>query len=1170
MATAKMLGDRYQIEEPPIGQGGMGVVYKAFDKVKECFVAIKTLKGEMDSRSIEVFRKEWRLLAQLCHPNIVDVLDVGEFSDNGHQRPYFVMPLLPGLTLDKLIKNSGARLTPERIVDMMCQTCRGLQAAHDRGLVHRDIKPSNLFVMNDDTVKIIDFGIVHLADTESRTGVKGTLQYMAPEQLELKPANAKSDIFSLAVVCYEALTGRKPFERSTMEEVVDAIRSHMPPPASELNPATNEQVSRTVQKAMAKQPYHRFSSAREFSEILQRSMRNEHIELFDRSKIQPRINRIKKALHEGDFQLAIDMLDELVSEGNLDAEITILRDKTEQAARARTIYQFIESARTRMEEGEYPLAMQNVQRVLDLDPANVDARGMKKDIEQRRTAAQVEKWLEIAHQHYENNAFDKARQAVDAIKQFDRSNPAATDLLAAISRGEEETNLVRQEKQQLYDEARKAYRNGEISSALSKLEKVLDLGKRVPGHAATDAQYLAFYEDIRSQRDELQHSYAEGKKALESGDFARAVEICNEGLRLRPGEPLFVALKIEVEEMRRQGHSAAIAQLQIDIEAERDLDRKLAIVNDAVKRFPDEAMFSQSQKFIKERRELVNSLLARAHHYESQHLFLEAKSQWDTIRKVYSLYPGLDYELQRLSRKQEEYGKEEVKAGWVNQIDRALFTGDYGRAEGLLKNAFREAPEDGELIRLQQQIQESAQRGARARMLLEEGQSLVDAGDRPAAIQKLRAARELDSNNAMIRNTLRATLVQHAQALTEHDWRAAVPFIEEGLQIDRTDPDAASVARLVDDLRQREQIDFYILEARGLQTERRFKEGLTKIGQALREYPNEIRLLQLRNILQDAEGAASSNQGSRYAEQPNEPIVNISARWPMPDTGQRDLGATNVFTPASHSGMATPRNLQPVEQSSAQPHLIYRQLRPEPESKRRTNVPVIAWIALSLAAIALLGGGLWWGLRAPRHAPPPKEEQADALKHVDKEKVTPEPPPVGAGKADPSSQAGTSPATVPPPPPAPKPFALYPVHFESSQPNPVRVTSEKNPENYCVTPCDMKFPRGEQTVRVTAPGYKASERTVQVPGERELTLELAVEPQMQAVRVSSDPTDINIAVDNQPQGRTPVLLQLSVGPHTVTLTKGEKTMQTTINVTADEFAFPLAFLPDTQGAATPK
>ena len=217
MASALTLGFRYRIEGPPIGQGGMGVVYKAFDSVTKRFVAVKTLKDDVDPSSIDLFQKEWSVLAQLSHPNIVDVLDIGDFVENGQHRPYFMMPLLPGATLDALMKTRGPRLTPERGIEIVCQACRGLQAAHSRGLIHRDLKPSNLFVMDDDTVKIIDFGVVHLADAESRTCVKGTLPYMAPEQLELKPASSRSDIFSLGVVCYEALTGRKPFEGSTAD-----------------------------------------------------------------------------------------------------------------------------------------------------------------------------------------------------------------------------------------------------------------------------------------------------------------------------------------------------------------------------------------------------------------------------------------------------------------------------------------------------------------------------------------------------------------------------------------------------------------------------------------------------------------------------------------------------------------------------------------------------------------------------------------------------------------------------------------------------------------------------------------------------------------------------------------------------------------------------------------
>src|ERR1700757_752601 len=160
------------------------------------------------------------------------------------------MPLLPGKTLDKLIKTESHRLTLERSVDIISQVCRGLQAAHERGLVHRDLKPSNIFVMEDDSVKVIDFGVAHMTNVHTTVGLKGTLLYMSPEQLEGQALSGLSDLFSLSVVCYEALTGRHPFRRANEEEIVDAIRNQVPPPASELNSEVNQSISRVIHKGM--------------------------------------------------------------------------------------------------------------------------------------------------------------------------------------------------------------------------------------------------------------------------------------------------------------------------------------------------------------------------------------------------------------------------------------------------------------------------------------------------------------------------------------------------------------------------------------------------------------------------------------------------------------------------------------------------------------------------------------------------------------------------------------------------------------------------------------------------------------------------------------------------------------------------------------------------------
>jgi serine/threonine protein kinase len=153
--TPRKLAGRYEVRQI-LGQGGMGLVYRAYDTVIRREVAVKTILDIPDPASLQLFYKECDVLASMSHPNIVEIFDIGEFEEDGKKKPYFVMPLLPGSTLDAFIRKASHRLTVERTVGIVSQACRGLQAAHDRGLVHRDLKPSNIFVMEDDSVKIID------------------------------------------------------------------------------------------------------------------------------------------------------------------------------------------------------------------------------------------------------------------------------------------------------------------------------------------------------------------------------------------------------------------------------------------------------------------------------------------------------------------------------------------------------------------------------------------------------------------------------------------------------------------------------------------------------------------------------------------------------------------------------------------------------------------------------------------------------------------------------------------------------------------------------------------------------------------------------------------------------------------------------------------------------
>jgi eukaryotic-like serine/threonine-protein kinase len=862
MATpALVIRGRYQITGKPIGQGGMGVVYRAYDAVTKRDVALKTLRGTVSPAELELFSKEWSVLARVSHPNIIDILDSGEFEQEGERKPFFVMPLLPGSTLEQLIANASTRLTVERVVGIAVQTCLGLHAAHEQGLIHRDLKPSNIFVMDDDTVKIIDFGVVHLSGTDSIKSIKGTLQYMAPEQIEMKPASPASDIFSLGVVCYQALTGRKPFARKTESETVDAVRRYIPPPACELNPLVSQIISRVIHKAMAKDPWHRFSTAREYSETLQKAFRGQPIERFDRERIQPRIERAKKAQAEGDHQFASEILSELEAEGNFDPEMRMLRIQLDQAIRQKSIRQLLDSARTRLEEDEFPLALQKIQEVLAIDPDNADALGLRKQIEKQRSERQTQNWLQLAKEHMQNNSFGQARQALEEILKLGATDERAREMLQEVDRREQEVNRMREEKEHLYQSAVNCYQHGEVSSALSKLERVLELNREHPDSATPerDAQYQSFYNQVRSEREAARSSYAEGKRYLADKNFAQALEVCAEFLKKSPGDPMFQALKLEAEEQKRQEQSSFIAEVARRVEAEVDLDRRVSILKDAAERFPDEPHFQQSLRLVRDRRDLVNSIVGKARQYEERGQFNDALSQFDILRNIYAQYPGLEYEAERLKRRRDEMVREEAKGRWVDQIDRHLAGGDYGRAHDLLRTAMAEFPGDRELQGLEGLVRQALQRASEAEQWLQRGQKLCFDRQFGEGLEALRKAASLDNRNAVIRAALLSALVEQARTLLGQDWRAAEPLIEQALNLDNSHPVAKSLQGLVLDYKRQEILNDGVFQVREMQASGDLKGALAKLDEVLALYPNEVRLVQLRKTLQNL-GTESGGQ----------------------------------------------------------------------------------------------------------------------------------------------------------------------------------------------------------------------------------------------------------------------------------------------------------------------
>ena len=210
--SPKVFG-QYQIESQ-IGIGGMGVVYKAVDKHLEREVALKLLSPlySMDDNARKRFLSEAKAISKLDHPNVCTIFDMGE-SDN--KQLYFAMPLYQGEELSDLLKKDKIQLG--QAVDVLTQVCKGIAAAHKKDIIHRDIKPANIFVTEDGVAKILDFGIAKSVGVElTQTGqTVGTILYMSPEQVNSEDLDHRTDIWSMGVMFYEMLTGKRPFTGKT-------------------------------------------------------------------------------------------------------------------------------------------------------------------------------------------------------------------------------------------------------------------------------------------------------------------------------------------------------------------------------------------------------------------------------------------------------------------------------------------------------------------------------------------------------------------------------------------------------------------------------------------------------------------------------------------------------------------------------------------------------------------------------------------------------------------------------------------------------------------------------------------------------------------------------------------------------------------------------------------
>jgi serine/threonine-protein kinase len=252
---------RYEVIDE-IGDGAMGRVYRAWDPAVNRVVAVKTIKSEYLTRDtadeyLKRFHREAQSAGGLNHPAIVRVFDLGD--------DYLVMELVEGRTLHRLIREGG-RLAPDEALRLLAPVADAVDHAHRAGIVHRDIKPANIMVQPNGRPKLMDFGVAKIEASVMTTAgqILGSPSYMSPEQIAGDSVTGRSDLYSLAVVAYEMLTGQPPFQGRTITQIIYRVMHEAPPPPRQWNAALPARYDDVFARALAKSPAARFSTAGEF------------------------------------------------------------------------------------------------------------------------------------------------------------------------------------------------------------------------------------------------------------------------------------------------------------------------------------------------------------------------------------------------------------------------------------------------------------------------------------------------------------------------------------------------------------------------------------------------------------------------------------------------------------------------------------------------------------------------------------------------------------------------------------------------------------------------------------------------------------------------------------------------------------------------------------------
>ena len=531
-----------------IGRGGMGIVYRATDPHLDRPVAIKMMTGPFAENPdiLKRFFREAQSLGSLQHPNIVTVYDLGDYGGN----PYLVMQYLEGEGLDAVLTHRRQLSLLDKIT-IIIQVCHGLSYAHRHGVVHRDIKPANIMLAKDGGIKIFDFGIAHVGhQSVTRTGqIVGTLSYMAPEQVNAQPIDARTDLFSTGVVLYQLFTNHLPFEGENTATTLLKIVHEPPPPLAMFLPSYPPEMEQVLLRALAKNPDERYSSADEFALDLAQlqgqlkqdliSQEMQEVALFlDRGEVYKAQDSLLRVVKIDQHQTAATRLlrevQQRIQREEIDKQVCGLRERAEDA----------------LSDGQFENAMEAVDRALDLDRNNTELQELRESL--RAASLRAEKLhnaLKMAEGAHAEGKLEEAKQAAEEALEVAPDDAQAKTLHRVISRDIAERSRQRQMEGYLF-EARQEISSRKFTAALEILKHAEELDPAAPQVHALIESAVAGREQERRRR-ELESLTHEVEDALNRDDYRTACLKADEGLARFPEERNLLKLKALADRQRQ-------------------------------------------------------------------------------------------------------------------------------------------------------------------------------------------------------------------------------------------------------------------------------------------------------------------------------------------------------------------------------------------------------------------------------------------------------------------------------------------------------------------------------------------------------------------------------------------------------------------------------------------